>query len=389
MAVSRKRKPAKPERRTRPKWEGFERLVASIHLAEAKGAAVTWNKHIDGRQFDVIIKFKAGFYDYLTLIECKDYKKAVPVEKVEAFVTKAKHHQANKAIMVSPYGFQSGGKTVAKKENIELYSLKQIEELPEATLIEILHSYVVIQLVGFRYKMEPAFIFSQSPEKLKHELDSIELSGYPKLEKLLFPITQLVSPVPLFGVPDFGGFKRATAFPQHGGFQLMMNTILSVDGKEIPVSEILFYYWAETIKLVDVKGIDPTIYSLLAGKLEYKDELTGKVFNIDGINLPLGIDTKFEESNYYYNPHFNGFSYFCEKIDFDNVILILLESIQHGQLYRGEFRELASTSTSYIKIKEESELLRLEMLLEEFITLRNTTPPTIISSNARGWVTDF
>jgi hypothetical protein len=53
------------------KWKKFERVVAAIHVAENSGATVTWNEHINGRQFDVAIRFKFQFYDYLTLIECK------------------------------------------------------------------------------------------------------------------------------------------------------------------------------------------------------------------------------------------------------------------------------------------------------------------------------
>ena len=43
------------------KWQKFERVVAAIHLAQAKGASVTWDEHIDGRQFDVVIRFKFKF----------------------------------------------------------------------------------------------------------------------------------------------------------------------------------------------------------------------------------------------------------------------------------------------------------------------------------------
>jgi hypothetical protein len=32
---------------------------------------------------------KRGLYEYLIVVECKDYATPVPVEKVEAFVTKA------------------------------------------------------------------------------------------------------------------------------------------------------------------------------------------------------------------------------------------------------------------------------------------------------------
>jgi len=48
-------------------------------------AQVKWNDSINGRQFDVTLRFRKGLYDYLTVIECKDYSSSVPVGEVEAF----------------------------------------------------------------------------------------------------------------------------------------------------------------------------------------------------------------------------------------------------------------------------------------------------------------
>src|ERR1700688_1546822 len=103
-----------------PKWKHFERLVAAIHKATDQGADVRWNEKIDGRQFDVTIRFRKGLYEYLTVVECKDYGIAVPVEKVDAFVTKAADVHANQAVMASSSGFQSGSEKVAAKHKIEL-----------------------------------------------------------------------------------------------------------------------------------------------------------------------------------------------------------------------------------------------------------------------------
>jgi len=74
-------------------WKLFEKIVAAIHYAESRGAKVVWNDKINGKQFDVTVRFQHGLRDYLTVIECKDYKKPVSVDKVEAFVTKSKRGQ--------------------------------------------------------------------------------------------------------------------------------------------------------------------------------------------------------------------------------------------------------------------------------------------------------
>jgi len=104
-------------------WEQFERLVTAIHTTLDPNANVTWNDTINGRQFDVTIRFKKGLYDYLTVIECKDYASAVGVDKVEAFITKARDAGAHQAVSASSSGFQSGAYEVANRHRVTLMHL--------------------------------------------------------------------------------------------------------------------------------------------------------------------------------------------------------------------------------------------------------------------------
>jgi len=116
------------------KWELFERLVAAIHHAESQGARVVWNDKINKDQFDVTVRFQYGLYEYLTVIECKDHRRPVVKEKIDAFVTKSGRAKANKAVMVSANGYQEGSLEVAKDEKIELYTLTQLNRIPEEIL---------------------------------------------------------------------------------------------------------------------------------------------------------------------------------------------------------------------------------------------------------------
>ena len=118
-----KRRKKTPTPKKLKRGEKFERIVAAVHAAQHKGAEVVWNEHVDGRQFDVVIRFKFGFYDYLVLIECKDHKEFVKASEVDAFVTKKTDAHASKAIMVSASGFQKKARDVAKKHGIHLYTL--------------------------------------------------------------------------------------------------------------------------------------------------------------------------------------------------------------------------------------------------------------------------
>jgi hypothetical protein len=116
-----------------PKWKKFEKIVAGIHMLQAEGAEVKFNDHIVGkktnssRQLDVSIRFKHSFYDYLTIVECKDTGRRVEVKEVEAFSKKMEDVGARHGVMVSPHGFQKGGVGTAEFENIELFTLTEIK----------------------------------------------------------------------------------------------------------------------------------------------------------------------------------------------------------------------------------------------------------------------
>lgn len=398
MPVSRRRPQPKrkPRKKPEPRWESFERVVAAIHLAETKGAQVTWNEIIEGRQFDVTIRFKVGFYEYLTLIECRDYNKPVQVEKVEAFVTKARHHKANKAIMVSAHGFQSGAKEVARRENIELYSLRQIERLPDDVLTDIFLSFVVVQPFAFRHNGEPAFVFARDPNTLSYQLENIRFTGYAnlKLGDLIIPFTQLVHPTPLPGVPDIEkeGFswKRATAARVKGSWRMMENTrlILPGGGGEISVSEFLFIYWAETVRLRNTGGVDPSVLTSFGKQYEYRNELNDDVVMIDPMDLPLGINTVFEKGRFYTQPQLKDFLYYCEEVWEDMVTLLLLRSYQHGRLVRMEMREPVGTSNHYVEVTDEEEIGHAGELLDSFLELRKNNPPQAVNEVVKIWFTE-
>ena len=145
--------------------EKFERIVAAVHAAQHKGAEVTWNEDINGRQFDVVIRFKFGFYDYLVLIECKDHTEFVKASEVDAFVTKKTDAHASKAILVSTSGFQKGAKDVAEKHGIQLYTLQYIQQMPEELLTQEIVSVLMIYPIGFRKPPADRLIVLVPPER--------------------------------------------------------------------------------------------------------------------------------------------------------------------------------------------------------------------------------
>ena len=81
-------------------------------------------KSPDGdRQFDVVITIRIPDDEFVTVIEGKDYKSKVSVQKIDEFHSKMCDVNANKGIIVSKMGFSSMAISKAKRFGIVLYSL--------------------------------------------------------------------------------------------------------------------------------------------------------------------------------------------------------------------------------------------------------------------------
>ena len=118
----------------RDKWRTFEHLVAAIQEATHSGATVRWNETINGRKFDVTIRTPIGAVEELTVVECKDTRRRVPVEKVDALVTKACDAGATLAVMVSQNGYQDGCREVAQRHGVQLLTLNEVKAIPADVL---------------------------------------------------------------------------------------------------------------------------------------------------------------------------------------------------------------------------------------------------------------
>lgn len=80
------------------------------------------------REFDVVIKTSSNNYPILIVIECKDSAKSIPVEKMEAFITKCNRIPSiNKRIFVSRCGYHADAVNAAKEADVILYEFKDID----------------------------------------------------------------------------------------------------------------------------------------------------------------------------------------------------------------------------------------------------------------------
>lgn len=116
-----------------------KRLEELIHLIQKTligndKTQIYKNKRIkntsgNSREFDVVIDSKINDISIRIVIECKDYKTPVSVEKIEAFHSKClRIPEINKKIIISPSGFQKDAISAARDFGIEIFEFKYIDK---------------------------------------------------------------------------------------------------------------------------------------------------------------------------------------------------------------------------------------------------------------------
>lgn len=335
-----------------PSWKRFERLVAAIHHAESAGAVVTWNDVLEGRQFDVTVRFKYGLHEYLTVIECKDESSKVSVEKVDAFVTKAQDVNANQAVMVSASGYQSGCEKVATRHGIRLLTLMEVTSLRFDDLVKEVRPMLNVYQVRFErpgtadYELEDiggklAYLMTHTKIRLSDmELtpDKVidEISGRhvvidsPRREfRATFPALAVVD------VPHEPAFE-ATAI------KFIAETINAV----VPNRPVFDNHIMESMATaVELRGFD--------GKLEHKADLK---------DLDLGFDSHIEVGGFYNIPQLH-INYYCDSISDGLVRWFLVESYQHGMLFQAVMQQKLKNCKGYVRITDQATISRLNSLL--------------------------
>lgn len=79
------------------------------------------------KEIDVYAKDITNEYQSIFLVECKFWNKPVNQETIHSFRTVVSDFGANTGFIVSKNGFQKGAQEAARKTNVELVSLKELE----------------------------------------------------------------------------------------------------------------------------------------------------------------------------------------------------------------------------------------------------------------------
>jgi hypothetical protein len=351
----RERPKAKPKRDD-SKWRLFERLVAAIHHAESHGAAVVWDDKIKGRQFDVTIRFKYGLYNYLTVIECRDHGKPIPVVMVEAFVIKSRRSKADLAVMVSSNGYQEGSIEVAKDEKIELFTLTQLNKIPE----EILSARFTPGL-----HLRNIVIHSSEPKcsielpKENNILTYIVRNCLFQRDNMILNLDQIIeSKLPQI-MKYINENEQEFSFTTSPAYK----TFIPYLEKYINASSVTFTCKIAPVKVIEKPTLDPFLLYKLHTSYEYNNVLSDHKTYFQIQDLELGFHTKLEMGKFYLAPR-TGFYYYCRMIENEIVTLDLVESYQHGALLQAVgMKQEIKYQKNYIEVLDSKVIERLRNML--------------------------
>lgn len=118
--------------------KAYEEFVGRLHEALLNAEGITAQKNIQvernkklidncgvAREFDLYWEYELAGVVYKTVIECKDYKSTVSVEKIDALVGKIRDLPDLRALFATKRGYQSGAIQKARQNRIDLLIVRE------------------------------------------------------------------------------------------------------------------------------------------------------------------------------------------------------------------------------------------------------------------------
>lgn len=151
----------------------YEQFVALLHqallssetLTEQNIIEVKLNKKIMDscgveREFDLYWEYELAGITYKTVIECKDYNKKIPLEKIDALIGKIRDIPDIRAVFATKQGYQSGAEKKARHNKIDLLIVREQNEsdwkdIDGNRYIKEIHINMTIRLPARITKFEP------------------------------------------------------------------------------------------------------------------------------------------------------------------------------------------------------------------------------------------
>lgn len=130
-----------------PDWKGYQKIVAGLHADENTRVETEHQYPIPGsgeKEIDVVVWDQSNHYEYTVLIECKFHSEPVSQSVVDSVNGYFQPSDADKAVIVSKAGFQSGAIERAQGTGVELLTLRNFN--PEIDLKEDAVRYLNLNL---------------------------------------------------------------------------------------------------------------------------------------------------------------------------------------------------------------------------------------------------
>lgn len=123
---------------------------------------------------DVWVRFRKFGIETKWVIECKYWNSAVPKEKVLALRSVVEDVGADKGILISVAGFQSGAVRASQKTNITLTDLDELKETAREDLVSSVLHRIETKAVEVKYALHDLYTSEQTGP---HSLISRPLPG--------------------------------------------------------------------------------------------------------------------------------------------------------------------------------------------------------------------
>ena len=118
--------------------KGYEQFVGLLQQALINAEFITVQKDVKvqlnrkitdscgvEREFDLYWEYELAGITYKTVIECKDYNSRISIEKIDALIGKIRDIPDLKAVFATKKGYQSGAKSKAKHNRIDLLIVRE------------------------------------------------------------------------------------------------------------------------------------------------------------------------------------------------------------------------------------------------------------------------
>jgi hypothetical protein len=355
--------------------EYLERIVAGIHTVTTAGADVRWNEIMNGRQFDVVVRFTIGTLSYLVLVEVKNRTRRASAEDLDAFVTKARDRLASKAVFVTAAGFQRGAIQTARRHGVEVFTVSFDQS--EITLSSTA-SYITLHRKGVPHDKAPALsIGDERPALCIRAVDLIYSDGrrYPVPDEPS-QMTYYMMKTHFESGISLGSFLKEQSFPSVTVGVNRREQIKFRRPRRIRPPDDYYFPAGKVVAVnCDITGVlgrsitgtlllEPTSFR---HPVLYTNVLTGETSRFSLDQLPLG-STEVVAGEFYFGLHPLRYFY-CSAIDGDLVTWHLIESFQNGTLVRATFTQKLEHATDYVPVADPKIRQRLHRRLADYLQL--------------------